>query len=358
MKFIHCADLHLDSKIDGLPSDKSKIRRDEILRTFERLCDYASVNSVMAVIIAGDMFDTARVTTKTRDRVFNAIKKNPNVDFLYLSGNHDDENFISASETLPENLKVFGESWSNFRYGNVTISGVILNALNSRTIYDTLKLSEQEINIVCMHGQVAGYKSDEAAEIISIPRLKDKFIDYLALGHIHSYSKGDINHRGKYAYSGCLDGRGFDELGDKGFVLIEVENEKLNTEFVNFSSRNLEVFEFNVEDFSEWYSASEQLFIEIKSAFKQTDLIKVVLKGSHKTDFYIDKDNLANRLNEYFFFAKVYDRTELKVEPEDYLMDKSVRGEFVRTVWESDMSAEDKHKVILCGLNALKGEEI
>ena len=358
MKFIHCADLHLDSKIDGLPSDKSKIRRDEILRTFECLCDYASVNSVSAVIIAGDMFDTARVTTKTRDRVFNAIKKNFNVDFLYLSGNHDDENFISASETLPENLKVFGESWSNFRYGNVTISGVILNALNSRAIYDMLKLSEQEINIVCMHGQVAGYKSDEAAEIISIPRLKDKFIDYLALGHIHSYSKGDIDHRGKYAYSGCLDGRGFDELGDKGFVLIEVENEKLNTEFVNFSSRNLEVFEFNVEDFSEWYSASEQLFIEIKSAFKQTDLIKVVLKGSHKTDFYIDKDNLSNRLNEYFFFAKVYDRTELKVEPEDYLMDKSVRGEFVRAVWESDMSAEDKRKVILCGLNALKGEEI
>ena len=82
MKFIHCADLHLDSKIDGLPSDKSKIRRDEILRTFECLCDYASVNSVSAVIIAGDMFDTARVTTKTRDRVFNAIKKNFNVDFL------------------------------------------------------------------------------------------------------------------------------------------------------------------------------------------------------------------------------------------------------------------------------------
>ena len=96
----------------------------------------------------------------------------------------------------------------------------------------------------------------------------------------------------------------------------------------------------------------------ILQAFKQTDLIKVVLKGSHKTDFYIDKDNLSNRLNEYFFFAKVYDRTELKVEPEDYLMDKSVRGEFVRAVWESDMSAEDKRKVILCGLNALKGEEI
>ena len=38
MKFIHCADLHLDSKMEGLPTDKSKIRRDEVVATFERLC--------------------------------------------------------------------------------------------------------------------------------------------------------------------------------------------------------------------------------------------------------------------------------------------------------------------------------
>ena len=57
MKFIHCADLHIDSKIKTLPSDKSKIRREEIIRTFERLTDYAAENGVTAVIIAGDMFD-------------------------------------------------------------------------------------------------------------------------------------------------------------------------------------------------------------------------------------------------------------------------------------------------------------
>ena len=69
MKIIHCADLHLDSKIDTIPTDKARVRRDEILRTFEKLCAYAVKNDVSAVIIAGDMFDTSRVSIKTRSRM-------------------------------------------------------------------------------------------------------------------------------------------------------------------------------------------------------------------------------------------------------------------------------------------------
>ena len=87
-------------------------------------------------------------------------------------------------------------------------------------------------------------------------------------------------------------------------------------------------------------------------------MIKVVLKGGRKTDFDIDKEGLVKKLNDKFFFAKVYDKTELLVSIEDYAMDKSVRGEFVRAVWESNLTAEEKSKIIMCGLNALKGEEI
>ena len=82
MKFIHCADLHLDSKIETIPTEKSKIRRDEIVHTFERLAEFAVEQGVTAVIICGDMFDTSRVTIKTRGRVLQAIKKSAGVDFL------------------------------------------------------------------------------------------------------------------------------------------------------------------------------------------------------------------------------------------------------------------------------------
>ena len=92
MKFIHTADLHLDSKIEGIPTEKSRIRREEILRTFERLVEFATNNEVRAIIVAGDMFDGTKITVKAKERVVQCIKNHPNIDFLYVSGNHDKTN--------------------------------------------------------------------------------------------------------------------------------------------------------------------------------------------------------------------------------------------------------------------------
>lgn len=357
MKFIHCADLHLDSKIDSLPSEKSKIRREEVIRSFEKLAEYATENSVSAVIIAGDMFDGKKVSAKTRGRVIAAIKNNPSVDFLYLTGNHDETDVFADSER-PENLKNFNDCWTSFRYGNVVITGATFDDGNASFLYGNLSLNEKDVNIVVLHGQIAGYTTDDKAEIISLPLLKDKNIDYLALGHIHSYAEGKLDERGVYAYSGCLDGRGFDETGEKGFVLIETKDSSITRSFVNFSSRIFCEEELSVDGMDNWYTFREEALKLLSKKRSNDCALKVVLKGSRKTDCEIDVDGFASRLNEIFFFAKVYDKTSLVVSDADYANDKSVRGEFVRSVWQSDLSEEKKTAVIMLGLNALKGEDV
>ena len=361
MKIIHCADLHLDSKMETLPSAKGKIRREEVLHTFERLADYAEKNGVKAVIIAGDMIDTHKVSQRTRGRILSAVKNAGSVDFLYLPGNHDDENFITGgegAEPLPENLKTFSDEWTYFDYKEAVIAGVALTPVNSRYVYDALKLDEKRLNIVTLHGQAAGYKSAEKAELISLPMLKDKNIDYLALGHIHSYAEGPLGERGVYAYSGCLDGRGFDETGEKGFVLLSAEGGRLSREFVPFASRTLYEAELDVSAYPDWYSARDALFKEVLSSYPETSLVKAVLKGEHPVSMEIDMEELAARLNERFFFGKAYDNTSLKVSEEDYAADKSVRGEFVRLVLAAGLPKAEADKIILTGINALKGEDI
>lgn len=358
MKFIHCADLHLDSKMDKLSIDKAKIRRAELVRSFENLCDYATANGVSAVIVAGDMFDTAKVTTKTRNAVLHAIANNPNVDFLYLSGNHDEDNFISSLEVVPENLKLFGDKWTCFCYGNVCICGVKLTPYNLGSIYDTINFAPDMVNIAVMHGQIAGYKGEERAEIISLPRLKNKNVDYLALGHIHEHVEGQLDLRGKYAYCGCLEGRGFDETGDKGFILIDVSGDRLSSQFVKFASRQISVFEYSVEGKLDYLTIRAEMINTLNAIFDVSSLIKVVLKGERKADFGIDVDDLTYRLNQMFFYAKVVDKTTIVIEETDYALDKSMRGEFVRAVWESNLSLEDKTKVLTVGLNALKEEDL
>ncbi len=356
MKFIHTADLHLDSKIEILPSEKSKIRREEIIRSFECMVDSAVQNNVTAVIISGDMFDTAKVSAKTKARVINAITKASSVDFLYLSGNHDDDNFISLLDELPNNLKLFSDKWTSYRYGEVVISGVKFTPHNTSNVYDTLELDENDINIVAMHGQIVGYNSKEKAETIALPKLKNKNIDYLALGHIHSYVKGALDERGAYSYCGCLGGRGFDETGEKGFVMLTIENRKVYSQAVPVSTRIFREIQADICGFDSWFDFKDHIINDISNDCRACDLIKLVIKGEHKTDFEIDKDGLTSLLNEKYFFAKVYDKTELKVELSDYANDKTVRGEFVRSVWESDLDAITKQKIIMCGLNALKGE--
>ena len=86
-KIIHCADLHLDSPMEThMTEEQASIRNTEIIHTFLRLTEYAAKNDVRAVIIAGDMFDSERIKIRTVDEILDAIRRTPNVDYLYLAG--------------------------------------------------------------------------------------------------------------------------------------------------------------------------------------------------------------------------------------------------------------------------------
>ena len=139
--------------------------------------------------------------------------------------------------------------------------------------------------------------------------------------------------------------------------MIDTESENLLS-FVEFSTRQYEVFTFDVSSFNDWLTARGELLTQIKSKIDSKNLVKVEIVGEHDTAFYIDEKELFNKLNNYYFYAKVVDQTVLRISEQDYLLDKTVRGEFVRLVWESDLTPDQKKKVIALGLSAIKGEEI
>ncbi|MCQ2381719.1 MAG: DNA repair exonuclease [Clostridia bacterium] len=357
MKIIHCADLHLDSKMEtNLSSNKAKERKREILNTFERMVDYAQDNQVKAIIIAGDMFDTARVSNLTRNRVINVISSHPQIDFLYLSGNHDESNFISLIDEVPENLKIFGKNWTVFNYDNVCISGIVGDENNQSTLYDTLNLPAEKINIVVMHGQTSQHKSQDKTEIVNLVKLKNKNIDYLALGHIHSYTQGVLDQRGVYCYAGCLEGRGFDECGEKGFVLLETVNQTIKSQFISFASRQLIELKFDITAYDDWFKIEGKI-LELVKKIDTAHLIKITLQGKYHIQMDKHIEMLAQKLDQ-FFFAKIKDDTVLDVTPQDVENDISLRGEFMRQVLASNLSETQKEQTILVGLRALKGEDL
>lgn len=358
MKLIHCADLHLDSRMESIfSSDLAKVRKAEVLETFKNMVKYASDNNIEVIMISGDMFDSTRIQEKIRQYVIDIINEYNNIDFLYLCGNHDENNFIKDLENQPSNLKTFNSDWTSYRYGNIVITGCELNEVNNKVIYGTLDLNENNVNIVMLHGQESVYDSKQDADVINLKALQNKHIDYLALGHIHSYKVSKLDSRGIYVYSGCLEGRGFDETGEKGFVEIIVEGNKVKHKFVEFARRTLHEINVDITGI-ETLRNLQKAITDRTNSIHPDDLVKVNLIGTYTTNTKKDIVNFENLLKEKFFFGRVKDKTTIKINIDDYKYDVSLVGEFIRNVLSSDETEENKGNIITLGLRALRGEDI
>lgn len=352
MRIIHAADLHLGSKIEAKLKDISEERKREVRNSFMRLAEYAETNDIHVILLSGDVFDSDKPFKKDKDTFYSVIKEHPDIDFLYLRGNHDTEE--DNVEKLP-NLKTFSDAgWTVYQYGDVVISGIELTKGNSSSFYSSLNLNPTNVNIVMLHGQVSDSIGNEK---IKISQLKEKNIDYLALGHIHSYGEGKIDSRGTYAYSGCLEGRGFDETGEKGFVLLNVENNKVTHSFVPFALRTIRVEKVDISGLSTIPEILKKIQEVVK--FNRNDIYRIVLFGDVPFDADFDEKDIQSRLAYSAYFVNVKKNTLPLIEPEKFVNDLSLKGEFVRTVYaNTSLSEEEKRKVVSLGLKALEGREI
>ena len=358
MKLIHCADLHLDSKMESIFSTNlAKIRTSEILDTFKRMIEYAYANKVNAILICGDMFDSNKISQKTVEYVLDLIKEYNQIDFLYLCGNHDENNFSKFLDVIPSNLKTFTDEWATYHYDNIAISGCEINSINNKVIYSSLNLNKDDINIVMLHGQESNYDAKSDADIVNLRALENKHIDYLALGHIHSYKTARLDDRGKYTYSGCLEGRGFDECGEKGFVELTIEDGKIKQKFIQFAKRTLHEINVDITGI-ETLRSLEKAITDKTDRISPDDLVKINLVGTYTTNTKKDLVRFNQLLENKFFFGRIKDKTTIKINIDDYKYDVSLSGEYVRTVLNSSETEENIGEIITLGLRALRGEDL
>jgi exonuclease SbcD len=351
MKIIHCADIHIGSALQNLPAEKARIRKREILDAFFRMLAFAGENGVRAVIIAGDLFDSPRVSRQTKRELFGQISSLCQTDFLYLPGNHDKGvDFGDIGEALPPNFHILGggDDWKYFRCGNVCIAGYELS--RGGFFWEKLRFERESFNIAVLHGEPAAIPFD---------RLKGRNINYLSLGDIHipDMEPKRLDSRGVYAYSGCLEGRGFDETGERGFFLLDIEGGTFKRRFVEIAKRKYHALFVDIsglDDHSKIYGR----ICEAAAHIPEQDIVKVILKGRRKADAQIERENLEVKLSERFFFAKVEDSTSLDMDSIDFSNEISLRSEFVKLVSSSDLPSERKEKILEYGIKALSGEAI
>lgn len=353
MKLIHMADLHLGSALSDLPTEKRNIRAAEISSSLSRAAEYARKNKIGVIMLSGDVFDAPRPRRSERELFYGVIEENPDVDFLYLRGNHDTEESFLRGDI--KNLKTFGADWTTYDYGDVIVCGAENSGGRAPSFYSALNLPADKFNIVMLHGVISPLKSVKVDEI-SLPLLRGKNIDYLALGHIHGYTSGVIDGRGAYAYSGCPEGRGFDETGDKGFVVVDTSARRFT--FIKSAVRDVVI---RSADMSSLSGAGEVL-AAVKKSLSGVDgknIVRVELCGKTRLDISSLVLSVKNYFSGGYFSFDVKDKTRRIFGGEDLALSASLKGEFYRAVIsDGNLSDEEKEDVLALGLKALDGEEV
>ena len=351
MKLIHTADLHLDSVMDSrLPEEKARLRRRELLLTFSRIAELADREGAGVILISGDLFDTPHPAPSVVRYVLDTVLAHPRIDFLLLYGNHAGSfRFEDLGETLPQNLRFFGrDGFTVYRYGRLAVYGTENNAA------PLPKLDPIDRNVVMLHGQVSEHGRGE--DEIALSRFRNVYLDYLALGHLHTLKADRLDERGIWCYAGTPEGRGFDEAGEKHVVLLAEGEGRLLRSKLSVSARTVRICDVDISACTSQRELEDAVLATAGAG--PEDIVRIRLTGKRPLQLIPDRLQLFRLLEDKYFYVEVEDNSSIAISPEEYENDASLRGEFVRTVLALGLPKDEESLILTAGLAALDGEEV
>jgi DNA repair exonuclease SbcCD nuclease subunit len=235
MKFVHAADLHIDSPLRGLARYEgapAAAVRGATRRAFQNLIDLCLDEGVAFLLLAGDIYDGDWKDYGTGLFFLNQLARLRAADIavVLLRGNHDAESQITKHLRFPENvheLAVSAPSSVDLPVHGVRVHG---QGFRTRAVTDDLAASYPHatrgaFNIGLLHTAVGGRPGHENYAPCELSTLIAKGYDYFALGHIHT--REVLSADPYVVFSGNLQGRHMRETGPKGASLITVEGGKV-----------------------------------------------------------------------------------------------------------------------------------
>lgn len=246
IRFIHTADLHLDSPFKGmteLPMDQLKNLRASTFIAFERLINYALQSSPDFVLIVGDIYDGENRSLRAQLKFQEGMKKlhAAAIPVVISYGNHDHLGGRWTRFDLPSNVHIFdeevGEKKLKIRGRDVSIYGFSYKERHVREAmieHFPKAKNHDAIHIGMLHGSLAGDESHAVYAPFRKEELLAKHYNYWALGHIHL--RQYLHKEPPIVYPGNLQGRHKNERGVKGFYEVELSKEGGSLEFIPASA--------------------------------------------------------------------------------------------------------------------------
>lgn len=231
MRFIHAADIHLDSPLTGLsayPDAPTELLRTATRDAFERLVSLALDEAVDFMVIAGDLYDGSWKDFNTGiyfARQMGRLRA-AGIPVYLLHGNHDAESEMTRKLALPDNVHVFPATRAaSFELPELQV------ALHGRSFKVAATTEDLVVgyppprpgwfNIGVLHTALEGHAAHASYAPCSIAELHARDYQYWALGHVHDHQiwRGPST----IAFPGNLQGRNIRETGPKGALLVSAD---------------------------------------------------------------------------------------------------------------------------------------
>lgn len=344
LRFIHAADFHLDSAFAALTPRQAAARRRESRELPVRLANYVNQNNIDLVLLAGDLFDSAASYRDTAEELSAALGQ-MEAQVYIAPGNHDWYGPGSPYLTVkwPENVHIFTQprlETMEWPEKNLALHGAAFTHGEQFDVFLTgfTAPADGKLHIGLLHGEID--PSEARYDPIRKEEIAASGLAYLALGHVHKRMEPEAAGRTLWAWPGCLEGRGFDELGEKGFYEGTVSDDgTVSVTFVPFARHRYAILEVDV--------TGQDPRAAVEAALPEgtgEDLYRVILTGE-TGEQGADAAALREALADRFYALEVRDRTRMAQDVWARAGEDSLRGLFLgelRTRLQSAGTEEER----------------
>lgn len=320
IKFIHTADLHIDTPFRSLSSINRELAerlKNATLRSFEKIVDLCISEQADFLLVSGDIFDSESKSLAAQLKFVSGLQRlsDKGIYTYIICGNHDPLESWMKNLALPKKVVRFGSSKVEDavfeRNGKpmVRICGISYRTnKENRDLADKYKLEAPSLpfSIALLHGTVGNPGPHASYCSFRIDDIAKKGFDYWALGHIH---KKQIIRRYDPAvvYPGNPQGRDFGETGDRGCYLVEMtEDSRPEIQFIPTQEIRFEQVDIDLKGISKINDLSgllENAKTDIPDIDEESSyILRIVLKG--RTPLHVILNNaeqieeVRNNLNE------------------------------------------------------------
>lgn len=289
LKFLHIADVHLDTSFYSKKEDLRKKLRDGIRKSFSNAIDLCINERVNALLIAGDLFDNDKLSFKTEQFLVNEFRRldENDINVFYATGNHDPGHLSYRANSIkwPDNVYLFNDDSIKVIDIKNPLGEVIYSVVScghktnneGRNLVKEFPHKEGNLPYIgVLHTMVTNVKGAENHDRYlpcSREDLESKDYDYWALGHIHKRQK--IGENAEIYYPGNIQGRHPRETGKKGGLLISIDkNNSIDIDFRPLSTIEWSTISISgLDDIKEYTELKDYIGSQIKDHIRTNRLI-------------------------------------------------------------------------------------